>query len=344
MCRGAPIIVVTRGGAKIASMRSVKESRPGRVIGSFTRQLRRVRPPAAAPFLGDVAPRAGWFAVVSDLQRTSGLEVWRESNRGERERIVARLAADRPDFLAVLGDLVFHGSSPVDWAEFDQLMRPLRAAEVPVLPVLGNHDYWARRRGALANFFARFPHLAGRRWYEARYGPLALLFLDSNERFLSPEAWADELGWFAEALLRADADDSVAGVIVFLHHPPYTNSTITRDELHVQRHLVPPFAAARKTLALVAGHVHSYERFCRGGKVYVVTGGGGGPRAPLFTREARRHPDDLFPGPALRSFHYLKVMPREDEVSVEMIALAKHATAFAVEDRFSLPFAAAVPA
>jgi Icc-related predicted phosphoesterase len=322
----------------------VKETRPARLVGSLTRQLRRVRAGAAEPFLGDVAIRAGFFAVVSDLQRTSGLEVWRESNRGERERIVARLSEERPDLLAILGDLVFHGSSVVDWAEFDQLMRPLRDAGVPVLPVLGNHDYWTRRRGALANYFARFPRLAGRHWYEARYGRLALLFLDSNERFLPPDAWAEQLQWFADALARADADDSVGGILVFQHHPPYTNSTITSDEVHVQRHLVPPFAAARKTLALFAGHVHSYERFSRGGKVYVVTGGGGGPRAPLFEREARRHADDLFAGPAVRSFHYLKVTPGADEVSIEMVALAKHATAFAVEDRFSLPFAAAVPA
>src|SRR5206468_5236829 len=115
-----------------------------------------------------------------------------------------------------------------------------------------------------------------------RYGALTLLFLDSNERFLEPFAWREELEWYAAALARSDADPSVAGVLVLLHHPPYTNSTVTRDELHVQRDLVPPFAAAKKTLAMLSGHAHSYERFSRGGKTYVVTGGGGGPRAALL--------------------------------------------------------------
>jgi Icc-related predicted phosphoesterase len=322
----------------------MRDSRPARLVVSVARQLKRVRSRGAAAFLGEVVMRSGTFAVVSDLQRTSGVEIWRESNLGERSLIVSRIADEKPDFLAILGDLVFHGSSPVDWSEFDDLTEPLRRAGIPVLPVLGNHDYWLLRSGALGNYFARFPHLSGRHWYEARYGALTILFLDSNQRFLSPEAWTEERTWFEEALARADADPSVSGVLVFLHHPPYTNSTITKDELHVQHAFVPPFAAAKKTLALVAGHVHSYERFHRGGKTYVVSGGGGGPRAALHSGVRRRHADDLFAGPQLRSFHFLRVTPARSEVAFEMVALAKRATEFRVEDRFTLPLAEAVSA
>ena len=57
---------------------------------------------------------------------------------------------------------------------------PIRLARIPVLPVLGNHEYWVARGPALSNFFARFPHLHGRRWHAVTYGPLRILALDSN--------------------------------------------------------------------------------------------------------------------------------------------------------------------
>jgi Icc-related predicted phosphoesterase len=323
------------------SLPAMRDTRPARLLGSVTRQLRRLRDLEAAAFLGEIVRRSGTFAVVGDMQRTSSVEIWRESNPGERKLIVARIAQERPDFVAILGDLVFHGSSPVDWAEFDELTEPLRAAGLPVLPVLGNHDYWVVRRGALENFFARFPHLKRRHFYEVRYGPLALLFLDSNERFLGPALWREQRAWYEAALARFEGDPSVAGVLVLLHHPPYTNSTITRDELHVQRDLVPPFASAEKTLAMLSGHVHSYERYVRGGKTLLVTGGGGGPRAPLHAKPSRRHEDDLFAGPLLRSFHFLLVTPAESEIAFEMVAVSKRGRAFVTEDRFTLPLRAA---
>ncbi|HEX5855277.1 MAG TPA: metallophosphoesterase, partial [Thermoanaerobaculia bacterium] len=130
-------------------------------------------------------------------------------------------------FVVGLGDLVFHGSSRRDWEGFDALTAPLRAAGVPLLPVLGNHEYWARRAPALRNVVARFPRLAVSRWYAETYGPLRLLFLDSNERALGAAAWREEAGWLDAELARADAEEAVKGVVLFGHHPPYTNSTVT---------------------------------------------------------------------------------------------------------------------
>jgi 3',5'-cyclic AMP phosphodiesterase CpdA len=221
-----------------------------------------------------LAPLHGHFAVVGDLQPTSHFEVWRESNVRERERLVEEIAASEPDFVVLLGDLVFCGSSSAQWRSFEQLCRPLVEARLPLLPVLGNHEYWWTRSRALDRFFSRFPHLQGANWYARRYGPLGLVFLDSNVRRLPPGAWREQIRWLGETLAAFDRDPACRGVLLLLHHPPYTNSTITADERHVQRDLVPPFATARKTLAMMAGHVHSYERFERSGKLYVVAGGG----------------------------------------------------------------------
>jgi 3',5'-cyclic AMP phosphodiesterase CpdA len=279
---------------------------------------------------------SGRFAVVGDLQRTSRAEFWKESNLEESRRLVAEIAARGPDFVVGLGDLVFQGSSRRDWEWFDALTAPLRAAGVPILPVLGNHEYWARRGPALRNVLARFPRLARSRWYAETYGPLRLLFLDSNESALGAAAWREEAGWFLAELARADAEAAVRGVVVFVHHPPYTNSTITGDELHVQRAFVPPFAAAAKTVAMIAGHVHSYEHFVRSGKTFLVAGGGGGPRVRLAEGAARRHLDDAFDGPRVRHFHFLLCAPGASGLDVEVVGLEKGGDTFLSLARFAL--------
>ncbi len=251
------------------------------------------------------------------------------------------MADESPDFVALLGDLVFRGSSPSEWSRFDRLAAPLRDARIPVVPILGNHEYWLAPGPALAHFFARFPALAGRHWHEARYGLLSVIGLDSNERFLPSAAWAEQKSWFAAALARADADPSIRGVIVLVHHPPYTNSTVTPDERHVQQAFVPVFEASVKTVAMLSGHVHSYERFSRSGKTYLVAGGGGGPRARLAAGSRRRHADDLFDGPAIRDFHYLVAAVGPDGLTIEMKGMPKGGARFEALDRFDLPWPSA---
>ena len=280
--------------------------------------------------------RSGRFAVLGDLQRTSRAEFWRESNTGESRRLVAEIAARGPDFVVGLGDAVFRGSSVRDWNRFDALTAPLRDGGIPYFPILGNHEYWMRRAPALRNYFARFPALAGRRWYAESYAGLGLVFLDSNEGPLGPALWNEQATWLEETLARLDAQREVSGVLVFSHHPPYTNSTVTGDEIHVQRAFVAPFAAAKKTLAMVSGHVHAYERFTRGGKTFLVAGGGGGPRVRLARGAGSRHADDAFAGPAVRPFHFLMCRPAAAGLEVEVVGLEKGGEEFRSLSRFVL--------
>jgi Icc-related predicted phosphoesterase len=279
----------------------------------------------------------GCFAIVGDLQQRSRLELWRESNWAGRARIIRQIAQEAPDFLAVVGDLVFCGSSRAHWAEFDDLFTPLCEAAIPILPTLGNHDYWLVRQSALVHFFSRFPHLAERHWYTMTYGQLGLIFLDSNVRWLPASRWQEQIDWYGQELERFEHDPQIAGVLVLLHHPPYTNSLLTSDELHVQRAFVPAFMRARKTLAMISGHVHSYERFERAGKTFLVTGGCG-PRIKLATGARRRHHDDLFDGPARRYFHFLRFTPSATGLTVEMRGLREHESGCETLDHFASPW------
>jgi Icc-related predicted phosphoesterase len=280
------------------------------------------------------------FVVAGDLQRTAPfLEFWREQNDPERERVVAAIAAEQPDLVLLTGDCVFNGASDAQWAAFDALMTPIRARGVPVTTAFGNHEYWLfGREMAEARVFPRFPLMHEQHWYVVPLGAVRIIVLDSNESKLTEPTWSSQARWFEHTLEAYDADASVRGVLVAFHHPPYTNSTVTGDEEHVQRAFVPPFARARKTLALLNGHVHSYERYERAGKTYVVSGGGGGPRARLATGDERRHPDDLFSGPALRDFNYTTYTIGTQGVAAEVHTLEKGATQWRVADRFELAF------
>jgi hypothetical protein len=217
-------------------------------------------------------------------------------------------------------------------------MAPIRAAGVPAIAAFGNHEYWLGRDGE-SHLFARFPHLHERHWYAVIFGPLRLVILDSNEARLGDDDWGDQLAWYERTLARFDADPTVRGVFVLFHHPPFTNSTVTGDEASVQRALLPPFLGARKTLAMLNGHVHNYERYTRDGKMLVVSGGGGGPRAKLLEGDERRHKDDLFTGPALRDFHFTVYTLTGTGVRAEVRGVPKGGRELRVIDRFEMPWA-----
>jgi Icc-related predicted phosphoesterase len=280
----------------------------------------------------------GRFAVVGDTQRTSWLEFWRESNDAEREVIAHAIAASHPALLAITGDLVFDGSSSKQWAQLDATGAPIRDAAIPVFAALGNHEYWGGASGQVS-FFQRFPHLENKHFYAVAWGPVRLLFLDSNITEQTPAAWEAQRVWYEQTLATLDADPEVRGVLVLAHHPPYTNSTVTSDEGYMEQVIVPSLVRAKKTLALLSGHVHSYERFVREGKMFVVSGGGGGPRARLAEGSDRRHPDDLVHGPPIRDFHFTVYTVTATGLDAEVMGLPKGGTVVAPMDRFTLPFA-----
>lgn len=246
---------------------------------------------------------SGRFVVVGDLQPTSWLELGREDNPEERARIVEEIAREERDFVVTLGDLVFRGDDLAEWVTLD----PILASWGRVLPILGNHDYGLFKGRALRAFDARFPELQGRRFYQARAGSLRLVFLDSNRLRMSSRTWDEQVAWYEATLAEAERDPAVSAVLVFAHHPPYTNSTVSPDDLDVRGTFVPVIHRHAKALAMFSGHVHAYERFIRGGKQFVVSGGGGGPRVQLLEKPDRRHVDDVARGPSPRPFHYLRV-------------------------------------
>lgn len=279
------------------------------------------------------------FVLVGDTQRTLGVEriIGREQNDIERIRILGAAARERTGVFFFLGDMVALGSSKGDWRYFDQISAGIFRSGAKVFGLYGNHDYFGGRRAGERQMLARFPNLASAKWGRYENAGVRLIYLDSNHGVLSGEEWEAQRSWFAAELSEADADPGVLGVLVLIHHPPYTNSKVTGDALIVKRDVVPLFLAARKTMAMISGHCHTYEKFSEDGRLFMVSGGGGGPRIRLLVGAVARHAD-LYAGEAPRPFHYVRVENREDGLDLVAIGFSESGEAPVEFDRTSLRF------
>jgi hypothetical protein len=276
------------------------------------------------------------FCIVSDTQKTSRWEFWRERNERERKLILDGILKSDPAFVINLGDLTTRGSSDKHWQEFDESHKALRERQIPYIPVLGNHEFYGDNDAALRNFFERFPHLKNRRWYSFIWKKVGFIFLDSNFGDLNPEEQKTQSEWYLRELERFEQDDSVNYIIACCHGAPFTNSrTVTPNEKS-RIYFAGPFTRFGKATLFFSGHSHSYERFQFGGKPFIVSGGGGGPRHHLYVDPADRRYEDLFAGPELRFFHFCEIEVSEGTFNFKVHRLESDGT-FTIVDPLSFP-------
>lgn len=134
----------------------------------------------------------GALLVVGDLQRTSLVERWmgRERNDAERARLLRALASEEDAAgLLLLGDLVFDGSDCGDWADLDGMLRPMAEQGLGMVLTPGNHDYWGPDPLACAQVDQRFFAEASQRYGVHRWGPVAIVALDSNRDVVEDGFW-----------------------------------------------------------------------------------------------------------------------------------------------------------
>lgn len=276
--------------------------------------------------------------AVGDLQKTSIWEsmIGRESNDFERKEIIENISEQDPGSVVLLGDMVFEGDNEGQWRDFDSLMVPINKEDIPVFPVIGNHEYFGIDRIALQFLSKRFPVIKGSHWYTENCDSIALVFLDSNDGEYSASQWQDQINWFRNKLLLFDNDPSIKGVVVFAHHPPYTNSLVTGDEMQVQTAFIPAFVQSKKTLAFITGHAHTYERFIENGKTFIISGGGGGPRVILRNGADAHH--DYYTGPSPRPFNYLLINKGNSGLEITVKGVNKGSTQFYTLEKFNLPY------
>jgi len=252
--------------------------------------------------------------------------------------------------LLLLGDQVEDGDDAEQWAYFDQVSAPIRECEIPTWALLGNHDYGATSgqptdQAWRRHFHARFPHQGSDRLTEIPLDDYVLLAVDSNLPTMTDSEIAGLHTSFSERLAELDERSGVRGVIVAMHHPPFTNGGfgfgISFSASGMVETLQPlfatPFLESRKTVLFLSGHAHSYQRFVpRPGKEFVVSGGGGGPRHTIDVDESRRFHCDarVLKTVRERPFHYLTLDLRSNGIRVQARMLDRDSDRFYVGDSF----------
>lgn len=275
--------------------------------------------------------------ILGDTQRTSILEVWRERNDPQRERLLRQFAQQRPDVMIHLGDMVFYGSDHDDWDYFDRVMEPARRAGISVLPILGNHEYFGVDRVMQEHVRLRFGD-APLGWSSTVIDSVAFVLLNTNYREIGLEAMEQQRRWYVRTMRDFEVADSVVFIVVCGHHPPYTNSTVVDDDALLQQYFLPVYMTSRKSAVWFSGHAHAYEHFYINMKHFVVSGGGGGPRQRLLAGDGEEHIDMYQPAEdaVLRPFHYCTVERTDRTLHVVMHPLQMPGIIPAPADSFAV--------
>ena len=294
------------------------------------------------------------LAVIGDTQHTLWAErvfLRREDNARAREVLLQNFAEENFGVLVHLGDMTESGASQAAWREFDRNFAPIWAKGAAFIPMMGNHDYWGNARRRRAQIATRFPQLAQQAWRAEIFQNLGLICIDSNRGQYSRAAWAEQERWFEKTLAAFTQSQQIQAILVFSHHPPFTNSAVMARAKFLENFFVPAFFSSSKTKAFISGHVHGYERFMMQGRAFIVSGGGGGPRLPLRRMkrrkyvdvyEAGQHPPGLqgrnLNGEAVpRPLHYLLITPETLQLRLAAWGLCNGAARVSVFDEIVMP-------
>lgn len=241
--------------------------------------------------IGGVGRAAGSFRTAPrDLTSPITFAVIGDYGSGsDHEWAVGRtLAAERPDFVVTAGDNSYLVGAPVLLDR--NIFRPLHDVmlEAPLYATLGEHDLFYRG-GAAVTRALHLPGSAGR--YTVDYGPVQLVLLGLDD------------GPAQVAYARRElARPGPLVRFVVLHRPvqPGDALLVLLRKYHVA--------------AILAGHLHRYERRVVGGvPEFVVGTSGEGPGAAEFTR---RSPDAVV---SLLNFGSLRVVVSARGISYQFI-------------------------
>lgn len=243
-----------------------------------------------------------------------------------------RIAEENPAAVIILGDLVYQADAAGHWELFDSLTTALRTANIPVFPLLGNHDYYGCNDVAFAQRDQRFPHIGNRRWYAFAIGGITFVLTDSNFEEMTNNEFDVQRMWFNSILDSCERNEDTRMIIVGTHHPPFTNSTVVHDDTLVQAIFLPGFRSHRKARLFFSGHCHAYERFEKDGKQFIVSGGGGGPRQRLKAGADAKHEDSFRWNSAYRPFHFCRLVSSDKGLTFEMVGLNEEQNTLTVLD------------
>jgi hypothetical protein len=206
-----------------------------------------------------------------------------------------------------------------------------------IFPALGNHEFaQCEVQQCLANWWAAFPQLKGRRWYSVRLGTkIYVLAMDSDDSLLPG---SDQQRWLANQI--ASLPRETEFVLITMHHPPVADIQTQYNVDHNPRPNEIALAGFLKTAAtkrhskfvVIAGHIHNYERFLEDDVIYLVSGGGGAVPYPVD-----RTTPDLYQDPSFPNYHYVKfVLDASSTLRATMFRLESPTGNWDAKDHFEV--------
>lgn len=186
-----------------------------------------------------------------------------------------------PDLRFILhgGDYT-HKSTDESWKAYREKTMEITSQKLPILPVLGNHEYWEDPEISFyRKVFAEEHEDAYFKRFDFEH--FVLMILDSNDDQRTDAERQVQDVWLEKNL--KELSESNRKVIVAFHHPPFTSGIGVIFKPHnpdyVREHWVPLFEKYKVPLVLNA-HEHVYERLVKDDVNYLVSGPAGGKRSP----------------------------------------------------------------
>lgn len=177
-------------------------------------------------------------------------------------------AQDPLDFWIPLGDNAYLLGKDAEYRKhFFPFYKPLMA-EVPTLPIPGNHDYYSPNAAPYYNFFvlptkgeSGGTPSGTEAYYSFDYGPVHFVMLNSEVRAWMTDTASPMLRWLNQDLNATRAKWK----IVTWHQPPYTKGSHDSDDpkdmnSSLTREVLTPIIERYSVDLVLHGHSHSYER------------------------------------------------------------------------------------
>ncbi len=274
--------------------------------------------------------------LIGDTQRTLWFELlFREQNEEIRQLIFPQIAIENPSNIFILGDLTSWGASKYEWGYFDSITKPIKAKNIQIFPVIGNHDYFGNNKTALYNISSRFDDFKNYTWYCKEINSIGFVMLNSNLEELNNKERKLQVMFLDSILNYYQSSPSISKIVCMWHHPLYTNSTILSDDYKVKNEFIPTIYKFSKVKLIANGHCHSYEHFKYSGIHYLVSGGAGGPRQTLLSKNNSRH-KDLFKGSEIRKFHYCILELVKNLLKIKVIAFDENTKQWILYDNWEI--------
>ncbi len=252
------------------------------------------------------------FTTAPEDESSMRFVVWgdNQGNPSVFGRLSRLMAADQPALAMSCGDVVVDGNVYSQWGvEFLSPLQPL-SKNVPFYVAIGNHE---RNSPWFYNYMAQ---PGNEHWFSMDYANCHFVVLDTNFPFMPG---SEQYQWLYNDLF-SDAAQNANWLLVFHHHPPY--SEIYEEAVYAQlrMHIVPLLETAGVD-ADFSGHIHDYERGVftppdTGRRIaYIQTSGGGGR---LWEDEFDGEWDQI-ERVVQYVYHYLRVDVTEDTLTINAI-------------------------